>query len=55
MIYVATIEGGRVAQVTVQPDGYEPEEDEALIGRKNTVGIGWTWNGEFAPPDGEPE
>lgn len=51
MIYVATIEAGRVTQVTVQPDDYQPEAGEALIGPENTVGIGWSHHsGSFSAP-----
>lgn len=51
MRYVATITGGMVAQVEVQPDAYQPIEAEALIGPENIVGIGWGYDGDkFSQP-----
>lgn len=50
-IYVAHINAGVVAQVTVEPDDFEPGPDQAVIGPDNTVGIGWTFEGgAFVPP-----
>ncbi|MFT4012329.1 MAG: hypothetical protein QM682_02790 [Paracoccus sp. (in: a-proteobacteria)] len=49
--YIARIENGAVAQVAVQPDGYQPQDGEALIGPTNTVGIGWSYQyGSFVAP-----
>lgn len=54
--YIAKIENGIVSQVVVVGDDYELAEDEALIGRENTVGIGWSFDGwQFAPPEVEVE
>ncbi|MFG6083853.1 hypothetical protein ACEUZ9_000085 [Paracoccus litorisediminis] len=56
MIYVASITAGIVAQVTVEPDDYQPASDHVVIGPNNIVGVGWTWNGSaFAPPSPAPD
>ena len=54
-MYVAQISAGIVAQVTVEPDNFEPRLDQVVIGRDNTVGIGWSWDGTFSPPEPRPE
>lgn len=52
MIYVAEIKDGTVIQVTVELDGFQPSESQAVIGPENTVGIGWSYSdGAFIPPD----
>ena len=51
MIYVAHIEFGIVAQVTVEPNDYQPLSDNIVIGPDNIVGVGWAWDGlSFVPP-----
>lgn len=56
MRYVAKIEGGVVAQVTVEPDDAGMAADQVAIGPENTVGIGWRLaDGVFAPPEVPPE
>ena len=56
MIYVAHIQFGIVAQVTVEPDDCPPAPDHVVIGSDNIVGVGWTWDGSvFAPPSPPPD
>ncbi|MFC3568423.1 hypothetical protein [Paracoccus simplex] len=51
MIYVAKIENGLVAQVTVEADGLAAPEGWAVVGPENAVGIGWSYaDGQFIPP-----
>ncbi|MDN3710994.1 hypothetical protein QWZ10_02645 [Paracoccus cavernae] len=52
MIYAARIEGGSVAQVTVEAEGYAAPDGWAVVGPINAVGIGWTYDGlRFVPPE----
>jgi len=55
MIYVAHITAGTVSQVTVEPDDFTPGPDQVVIGPENTVGIGWSFDGTFSPPEPQPE
>ena len=56
MIYIARIDQGVVASVTVQPDDYRPTDSEAVVGPENVVGIGWLWDGEaFTAPEPQPD
>lgn len=56
MIYAAKIEGGLVAQVTVEPENYIAPDGWAVIGPMNAVGIGWSYDGaRFVPPEPEPD
>lgn len=50
-VYVAKIENGLVAQVTVEADGFAAPSGWAVVGSDNTVGIGWVHvDGQFVPP-----
>lgn len=50
MLYAAKIENGIVVNVQVVRAGYEG--DLIIIGPKNTVGIGWIYDGEnFIMPE----
>lgn len=56
MIYVAQISDGIVTAVTVQPENYEPQPGQAVVGPDNVVGIGWSYqDGQFVAPVTEEE
>lgn len=52
MIYVAQIKDETVYAVIVEGDKYKPSENEVIVGKENSIGIGYRYeDGKFLPPE----
>lgn len=51
VVYIANVIDGKVVGVAVVDDGSSVDDDWYVVGNKNVVGIGWTYDGSvFIPP-----
>lgn len=54
MNYVAEVVDDLVVRVVVSPDTITPPDGWVVVGKENTVGIGWLYvDGEFMSPHDE--